>query len=331
MHFSCACIRPLLVFSGEERPCRRLEILEGCVGICSYRKNFSPQTMKFFVGRIDPAVSARELEDYFRRFGYIVDFKLFTRENYGFVTFEEPFNPDVLLARKEHFIGDRSFIVELSKSQGPRAERRDPYGDAPRDYERGEYRDAPRDAYWDRDSRRRDDYREPAPVRRRCEHCDRCPVHGVQPPREARGATTHLKLVCENVGQDVRAKDLEDFAIENGFKPLFAKTTRNECGLLEFGDMAVRDEALKKLDGAVLNLRDEDGQVKKSYTIRTRSFVSSNQFHRERSSKKRRLDEGASAPAEEVEDLRAREIYNDSEEQANGPSQVAVMSDNVEE
>lgn len=235
--------------------------------------------MKFLIGRIDPSLTRGNFKDYFDRYGTVLEIKVFETDRYGFVTFEEPFNPDRLLSSKEHSIGNRVFIVERSKEQSRYGGRSDGYDRYERDdYEREDYgRDRfRRDGYgYERDRFSRDGPRDGPLSWKRCDHCDGCPVHGAPSVRDG-----HLKIVCEKMGADVQAKDLENFATENGFNPTFAKAL-GDCGFLKFQTVTERDAALKKLDGASLTLKDEEGQVTKSYQVETRSYVSPDQFHRE--------------------------------------------------
>lgn len=290
--------------------------------------------MKFFIGRIDPSLTKKDFKDYFDNYGTVTEIKMFERDRYGFVTFDEPFNSDQLLASKEHSIGDKAFIVEKSKEQNRNVPRADGYDR----YERDSYdysRDCPRDGSRDgsRDGYGRDRFRRDAydgdrfgrdygrdyerdryarePPRRRCDYCDRCPVHGVQqPPREKGHSNGHLKIVCEKLGSDVQTRNLESFAVENGFTPTFAKMI-GDCGFLEFQNISEKDAALKKLDGACLMLRSDNGEVTRSYTVETRSYVPQDQFNKDRTFKKRRTNERA-PQAMGGEDPRIDEVYNDS-------------------
>lgn len=306
--------------------------------------------MKFFVGRIDPSLTKRDLENYFNQFGYVIDVRLFEREKYGFVTFETPFNPEKLLANKEHSMDGKTFIVEKSKEQNrgdgydrrdniDRYERRDNHDRFDDRYERRDNIDRyerrdnydrfdDRDGYdrrdnFDRFSRtRRDGYdsqRDISYGRRRCDYCDRCPIHGVQQPRESH-PNGHLKIVVENIDSDVKREDLENFAIANGFRPTFTKTSFG-CGFLEFKDVAEKDEALKKLDGAELQVKNSDGQVVKTYAVKTRSYVLQEQFHKDRIFKRRRydaMDHNNDGGYKMEEDLRAKEMYKESEDKEHG-------------
>lgn len=284
--------------------------------------------MKFFIGRIDPLLTRRDFKDYFDRYGIVLEIKLFERDRYGFVTFEEPFSPDRLLSNKEHSIDDRVFIVERSKEQsryGGRSDNYDRYERDGYDYDRdGCGRDRfRRDGYgYERDRFVRDGSRDGSLGRKRCEHCDRCPVHGTLAVRDGH-SNGNFKMVCEKIDVDVQTKDLENFAIENGFNPKFVRAL-GDCGFLEFEYVTEKDAALKKLDGAVLTLKDEEGRITKSYEIETRSYVPPDQFHRERTFKKRRMNEETTPQAAEEEDPRIQEVYNDSDDKA-----IEVQEDNL--
>lgn len=282
--------------------------------------------MKIFVGRIDPSLTKRDLEEYFDRYGRVQELKLFEREKYGFVTFEEPFNPDRLLRYKDHTIGSASFIVEMSREQRRHpADREGLDGYSTRDSYASRDGYGPRDGYDSRDSYsrrdeydsdrygsrsgydRRDDMRQ-SHGRSRCEHCDRCPTHGVPGMREGL-PNGHLKIVIENIGPEVVNGDLEKFAIAHGFTPTFVKA-RGDSAFIEFASVAEKDEGLKKLDGKPITVQ-RDGQ-EKSYAVKTRSYITPSQFHRERVMKKRKIEETDAPPRSNEVDPRVNQLFEDS-------------------
>lgn len=253
--------------------------------------------MRFFICRISPSLTRRDLEDYFATFGAVTDLKLLEKEAYGFVEFSEPFDDQILLANREHFIGAHSLIVERSRS-APRDR-----GDRAAGYQGGQQAGYnsynPHDSYSSYDPRRNDhdsynSYRaEPyraEPYRTElprapgpCNHCDRCPRHGflggVLP-------NAHLKIVCDGIDFDVTRDDLSAYAVGHGFDPSFVKA-RGPVGLLEFRTLAEKDNAFKKLDGTELVRRDSEGNEARRYTITTRSYVSNAELY-----------DGSSRPAE---------------------------------
>lgn len=117
---------------------------------------------------------------------------------------------------------------------------------------------------------------------RRCDYCDRCPVHGsitsVRPRREIEHPGDKYKIVLMGIPPEVEEDDVKEFARSFGFDPVFVRITRNKkFGIIEFNNHDEKEEALRKLDnrelmGSVVQVREyksgsdlrEDERVKRS-------------------------------------------------------------------
>ena len=249
--------------------------------------------MKIFVGRIDPALQKRDLEDYFGRFGRVADFRLFEAERYGFLIFENPSDADRILEKHDHEIEGKQFIVEQSKekerrqmdsfSREPMGRRGDGYDRRGMDYddyyrrrsEGGRYDSYEPDSRYDAGRGRR---AEP------CNHCDRCPRHGSS--RDKMIWNSHLKVILRDIDENVSHDDLRKFARDNGFETTFARA-RGASGCIELANLKERDRAFRELDGKTIVVADPNGEAPKEYVISTHTCPVYDESHAERMMNKR--------------------------------------------
>lgn len=230
--------------------------------------------MQLFIGGISKSLTYDDLYEHFSRYGHIQTLKII--DTYGFVTFERREDSYLALSAKHHV---RGYDLILEEAHRKREER-----------ERDSYRD--RDIPRDRDSHRdREDFRGKfsprksaerygnSPVRR-CDYCERCPVHGTRPRREVEHPGDKYKIVLMGIPHEVEEDDVKEFARSYGFDPVFVRITRNKkFGIIEFSNHEEKEEALRKLDsrelmGVVVQVReyksgtdlrgDDDRVVKRS-------------------------------------------------------------------
>lgn len=234
--------------------------------------------MQLFIGRVPSSISYDELYDYFSKFGKINELRL--KESYGFLRYEQDSVAEKVVEEK-HKINEFEIHVEAAsngrKFQGadyrprspPRYHPQSPvYRPGPRDMryrprspERMRGRSPPYAPDW---ARKR--YRSPTPERSPCDYCDRCERHGrygrgyrdVFSKREKRNMdyggpgrfSSQMKIVLDNIGENVGQRDLFDFVERYNLKPTFTKVTASgNHGIVEFGTVEEKEDALNKLNG----------------------------------------------------------------------------------
>lgn len=281
--------------------------------------------MKIFLGQIDPMLTPEELRTYLNNYGTLTDLKIISQKNYGFAFFTDPFDPERLLESKEHVIGGRSFLVEKGREPSERRDDRGSYDSYHRsDYmDRGYGRDMDRnygrdmDYGYGRDMGRgygrdaRPDYDSRSSYGpRRCEYCDRCPIHGRGPREEP------IRMVIESLPSGVTNKDIGTFVRARNFDPSYVKV-RGDYAFVDFRTESERDDAIKTLNGHPLQIRDYDGNVVQELTANIRPFVNSEQMRRDNPMKRRRMETSfVSNPTRPEDNGNAADIYKDSDEKA---------------
>lgn len=215
--------------------------------------------MQLFVGRIPNSIRYDELYEYFTKFGKIRELRL--KESYGFLKFELDEIAEKVLEEK-HMIGDFEIYVEVAGDNRREGESfRSRYRSrSPERRGRERSRSPPYTSEWSHRG-----YRLSTPERRSpCDYCDRCERHGRYrrryrdefPRREKRGfdysrhPNNRLKIVLDNISENVRQQDLVDLAKRYNFEPTFSRITANgKHGIIEFSTIDEREDALGKLDG----------------------------------------------------------------------------------
>ena len=92
---------------------------------------------------------------------------------------------------------------------------------------------------------------------------------------------------------DVTREDLMNFAREHDLAPTFTRA-RGSIGYIELETVEKKEEAIQKLDGQELVVREADGSVRKSYRIRARAaFEDSETAGNDRYAKRPRMGESA--------------------------------------
>lgn len=220
--------------------------------------------MQLFIGQIPNSIRYDELFEHFSKFGKVDELRL--KDSYGFLRFEQDSIAEKALGEK-HVVGGFNLHVEVAgnnrRGDAPRA--RSPYRSrAPRTRGESPERRGGSPSYAPEWSRKR--YRSPPPDRRKspCDYCDRCERHGRYrrdyrddfPKREKKNfdygghPNNRMKIVIDNIGENVGQRDLVEFVRQYNFEPTFTRVTANGShGIIEFSTAEEKEDALQKLNG----------------------------------------------------------------------------------
>lgn len=193
--------------------------------------------MQIYIGRIPRDCIADDLYRHFSRYGKIKDLRMF--DSYGFVTFKYDSDARRVLDERQFIFGEELLVEPARDSLNKQSYSIDRYE---RGFERG--------------------YRSPPAYNRSpCDYCDRCERHGTRQFRSEyrrrdekriklpENINNSAKLVIDNIPLNTIKQDLIDFAIANGFQPVYTRITNSgNHGILEFRSIKERDEALFKFN-----------------------------------------------------------------------------------
>jgi RNA recognition motif-containing protein len=221
--------------------------------------------MQLFIAQIPTSIRYNELYDHFSKFGKVDELRL--KDSYGFLRYELDSVAEKALEEK-HVIAGFNIHVEAASNdrRGDTFRSRSPYRSRGSRY-RGESPERRGGSPGSAPQWPRKRYRSPTSDRRRspCDYCDRCERHGRYrrdyrddfPKREKRAfdyaghPNNRMKIVLDNIGENVGQRDLVEFLRQYNFEPTFTRITANGShGIVEFATMEEKEEALSKLNGA---------------------------------------------------------------------------------
>ncbi|KAM0685803.1 RNA recognition motif [Conglomerata obtusa] len=172
--------------------------------------------------------------------------------------------------------------------------------------------------------------RSPTRSSRRCDYCDRCPIHGTEKPTYDRNYDRRsdydnhdgnkLKVVLMGISEETQVEDVREFARHNDLEPAFIKITFNKkFAIIRFNSFNEKEEALERLEkkellGNIVQVRpyktsQRDEERGKRFRRENDYDKKENDFNYEENNKEKKefekmeIDEQNEEGAEKTDDL----------------------------